>query len=617
MRIIDIDNQLCTQSYACVRECPVKAISVSSDDGKPFVNHDRCIGCGSCISVCGSSAISYQSAVEPTIALLQSGDKVAAIIDPTISGEFPDISDYRKFVEMIRSLGFSYVNEVSFGVDLVAKKYKGLFEGFKGKYYILANCPSVVSYIEKFHPDLIDNLAPVVTPMTATAKVVRAAYGKELKVVYIGPCLSAKHDATLHADDGKVDAVLTFQGLRKMFEHYQIKESKVEYSEFDAPIGNLGSLYPLAHGIIYAGGMHEDLLNGNVITIEGKENMIEALEEFDQYTERIKQHFNIFYDEGCLMGPGTTDKSLKFLRRTLVVDYAKKRLSNFDQQQWEKDMIRFAGIDLSRKYKRDDQRLPVPDSDRIEEILKSLGKAADQKASCSACGFRSCKDFAVSVSQGLTKPDMCLTFSLKSKQDYIKTLKNNNVKLKKQQLHLLESEKELRQENQKIKMSFDTTSALLQNLPSAALIVDDKLKVIESNQSFVKVLGEDAQLINEVIPGLIGADLKTLLPFNIYNLFSFVLENDEHVIGKDVHYGDGLLNVSIYSLKPNRVVGAVFRDMYVAEVRQEEIINRVTEVIDENLKMVQNIAFLLGEGASTTEKMLNSVIETYNKIKKP
>lgn len=584
----------------------------------PVVNHARCIGCGSCVSVCGSSAVTYRSAVQDTIELLESGNKVAAIVDPTISGEFPDITDYRKFVEMIRTLGFHYVNEVSFGVDLVARKYQELFTNFKGKYYLTSNCPTMVGYVEKYYPELTGNLAPFVNPMTAMAMVVRKAYGKELKVVFIGPCLSAKHEAGVFSGDGRVDAVLTFQGLRKMFDHFQIKESKVEYSEFDPPIGNLGSLYPLSNGILYAAGISEDLLSGKVITTDGEENMIQAVEEFSQSTEHIKKHFNIFYDEGCLMGPGTTDKSHKFLRRSLVVDYANKRLRDFDRPQWEKEMDTYASLDLSRTFQKDDdQRLPVPDNDRVEEILKSLGKGLHQEASCSACGFRSCRDFAVSVSQGITRPEMCLTYSLKTKQDYIKTLKNNNEKLKKQQEKLIGTEKELRNENQQIKLASETTSALLKNLPSAAVIVDDKLKVVESNESFVKVLGEDAQLINEVVPGLAGADLKTLLPYQIYNLFSFVLENDEHVIGKDVPYGDGLLNVSIYSLKPNKVVGGVFRDMYVAEVRQEEIINRVTEVIDENLKMVQNIAFLLGEGASNTEKMLNSIIETYNKVKKP
>lgn len=617
MQIINIDLSRCTKSYACIRECPVKAISVVSDGDWPEVNHDRCIGCGSCIYVCGSSAILPNSAVDDTISLLRSGATVVAIVDPTISGEFPDITDYRKFVEMIRSLGFSYVNEVSFGVDLVARRYRKLIHDFKGKYYIFSNCPSVVSYVEKFHPELTGNLAPIVTPMTAMARVVRKAYGKDVKVVYIGPCLSAKHEAGLYQDDGRVDAVLTFQGLRKMFDHFQVKESKVEYADFDAPIGNLGSLYPLSNGLLVAAGIDEDLLGSSVITAEGKDNMVEALEEFEHHTETIHKHFNIFYDEGCLMGPGTTDQSKKFLRRTLVVDYVNKRLKDFDLKQWEKEMDTYADIDLTRKFHPDDQRLASPDHEQIEEVLKSLGKEIGQYASCHACGFRSCRDFAVSVSQGLSRPEMCLTYSLKNKQDYIKTLKSNNEKLKKQQESLFHTEKELRHENQKIKLAFETNSALLQNLPSAAVIVDDKLKIIESNLSFVKILGEDAQVINEVIPGLIGADLKTLLPFDIYKLFNIVLETGENIVGKDVLHGDGLLNISIYSLKPGRIVGAVLRDMYVAEVRQEEIINRVTDVIDENLKMVQNIAFLLGEGASNTEKMLNSIIQTYNKIKNP
>jgi Na+-translocating ferredoxin:NAD+ oxidoreductase RNF subunit RnfB len=616
MQIIEITHSRCTQSYACIRTCPVKAISVRNNDGMPVVNHERCIGCGSCLSVCSSDAIHYQSSLETVMELLNSETQVAAIVDPTISGEFPDISDYRKFVEMIRTLGFEYVLEVSFGVDLVAARYRSLFNNFKGKYYLSANCPSVVRYVERFHPELTENLAPIVTPMTATAKIARMAYGDKLKIVFIGPCLSAKYEADIHDKKSKVDAVITFQELRKMFDHFQVKESKVEYSDFDPPIGNRGSLYPISSGVIYAAGISEDLLDGKVITTDGKDNMLEAVEEFSQHTEVIKKHFNIFYDEGCLMGPGTTDKSLKFLRRTLVVDYANKRLRDFDQKKWEEEMSSYGGLDLTRTFSPNDQRLPVPDADQVEEILKSLGKRPDQEASCSACGFRSCQDFAISISQGLTNPDMCLNFSLKNKQDYIKTLKNNNEKLKSQQEHLIENEKALRSDNQKIKQALETTSALLQNLPSAAVIVDDKLRVLVSNLSFVKVLGEDAEMINDVIPGLVGADLKTLLPYNIYNLFTYALEQDENVVGKDVTYNDRLLNVSVYSLKSKKVAGAVFRDMYVAEVRQEEVINRIHEVIDENLKMVQNIAFLLGEGASNTERMLNSIVKTYNKTQK-
>ncbi len=149
---------------------------------------------------------------------MKSEENVAAIVDPSISGEFPDITDYRKFVEMIRSLGFKYVNEVSFGVDLVAKAYKMLFDEKKGKYYITANCPAIVYYIEKYFPSLIGNIAPIITPpVMATANVVRETYGEDVRIVYIGPCIAAKREILRSDGVTKIDSVLTFRELRKLF----------------------------------------------------------------------------------------------------------------------------------------------------------------------------------------------------------------------------------------------------------------------------------------------------------------------------------------------------------------------------------------------------------------
>jgi Na+-translocating ferredoxin:NAD+ oxidoreductase RNF subunit RnfB len=616
MQLITIDLEKCNLSHACIRACPVKAITTHLDNDYPVVNHDRCIGCGSCLNVCSVDAVHYVSSIEQTIALLKGGEKVAAIVDPAISAEFPDITDYRKFVEMIRTLGFDYVNDISFGVDLIAQEYQKLFSNFKGKYYITANCPSVVSYVEKFTPELITNLSPLVNPMTATAKVVRKKFGTDIRVIAIGPCVSAKYEAHRHEDDGRVDAALTFQELREMFDKFGVKEAKVEYSEFDAPIGYMGSLYPLSTGILTAGGINIDMLEGMIITADGKINMLQAIEEFGKDTESIKKHFNLFYNEGCIMGPGNTSNEHKFLKKTLVLNYVKKRLKKLDKQQWQADLDYFSDLSFTRNFIKDDQRLTIPTEDQIEEILKSIGKTIDDKSSCSACGFGKCRDLAISISQGLSTSETCLSYSLKSKQDYIKTLKINNNKLRKQQQDQTEIEKLIKSENTQIKTKSETISSLLHKLPSAVVVADENLKVLESNEAFVKILGEDASLINDVIPGLIGADLKTLLPYNIYNLFNYVLQKDENIVGRDVQYQEGLLNISLFSLKQNKIVGAVFRDMYVAEVRQEEIMNRVSEVIDENLKMVQNIAFSLGEGASKTEKMLNSIIETYKKLKK-
>ena len=138
-----------------------------------------------------------------------------------------------------------------------------------------------------------------------------------------------------------------------------------------------------------------------------------------------------------------------------------------------------------------------------------------------------------------------------------------------------------------------------------------KRKGLHSNKAFVDILGEDVAIVNEVIPGLVGADLKALLPVPFYKMFAYVLNSDENIVNKDVHYGDNILSVSVFTIKKNKYVGGIIRDMYTPEVRKEQIVRRLTDVIDENFDMVQKIASLLGEGAAKTEKMLNSVIESY------
>lgn len=616
--LIKIDSNLCQACYACVRVCPVNALQVKVDQEAPVVVSERCIGCGSCLRVCAPMALTFRDSCAETKALLESGRKVAAIIAPSISGEFDDITDYRKFVKMIRELGFSYVNEVSFGVDMVANQYKELFTTFLGRYYVTANCPPIVAMIEKYYPDLIDNLAPIVSPMIASAQLARQLYGDDTAVVYIGPCIGAKDEALRYEGNSKVDSVLTFIELRRLFNEFHIKESTVEYSDFDPPLGYKGSLYAVSNGILQAAGLSEDLMNGNIITSEGKDNILEALKEFDSSIDFIRKHFNLFYCEGCLMGPGTSPGGKKYLRKTLVSDYANKKLKDFKISVWESACKKHSSLtDFRAMFAVDDQRVDQPLPEKVDEILKILGKPdAPDKLGCSACGYDSCRDFATAVAKGLTKTDMCISYSMKSKHDFIKTLKLTNEKLAKTQEALVESEHKARQEQQMATEALERTSTMLQKLPSAVVIVDENLKVIESNQSFIHTLGDEAAEINEVIPGLVGADLKTLLPFQFYKLFSAVLSNNENLVNRDVHLGERLLNVSVFSIKKGKIAGAVLRDMYLPEVRKEEVINRVTEVIDENLELVQKIAFLLGEGAAKTERMLNSIIESHKAGKK-
>jgi Na+-translocating ferredoxin:NAD+ oxidoreductase RNF subunit RnfB len=610
-QLITIKKEACILCYACVRICPVKAIKVGYEDNYPEVLDKRCIGCGSCLGVCAPNAIKYRSSIDPVKNILKENAKKAIIVDPALAAEFPDITDYRKFVTMLRKLGFEVVVEAAFGADLVARKYRELFTAGKGKYYLSANCPSVVSYVEKYFSHLTSNLAPIVSPMIATAMVVHKIYGTETKIVYAGACIASKNEVLRYEGDAKIDEVITFTELRELFKEFKIEESKLEYSELDEPLGQKGALFAISNGILQAAGIEEDLLTGKVIDAAGKYSMQHAVRDFEKHGQTIRSHFNIFYDEGCLMGPGMSPNGNKYLRRSHIIKYANKRIDALDKEKWLKWVYEFDQLNLNRTFTPDNQRLPEPSDQKINEILKVLQKDGMSDAGCSICGYESCRSFATAIGQGLARTDMCFSYTLHNRQEYIKNLKITNEKLAETKQALMESEKKARKEQQIAKEASDTIYAMLQKLPSSIVIVDQNLKILQANKSFIEMLGEEARSIDEVVPGLLGADLKLLLPYHIYNLFSYVVNEAHDIENRDIHFEDKLLNISIFTIRKGKIIGAVLRDMYVPEIRREEVIKKVTEVIDSNLAMVQKIGFLLGEGAAETERMLNAIIESH------
>ncbi len=607
--LVKIIEDKCTICYACVRACPVNAIKVEAEHAYPVVIPERCIGCGSCIKACKPVAIIHSDSRPEVRKLLKSGKDIAIAVDPTISAEFPDINDYRKLVRMLRELGFKYVVDTAFGVDLVANAYNHLLSSFKGKYYIFANDPVVNNYIKKFQPELISNLAPIVSPAIATAVVIREIYG-DIPVVFVGPLIASKKKEEMGSGKGELNSVLTFGEMRDLFSEFSIDQKQLEFSDFDPPHGNKGLLFPIAEGFLQAAGISQDLMEGKVTTVEGELEMKESLKEFQESIDIINTHFNIFYNE-YLMGPGTSSGGQKYIRQAEVKNYARKRVKELDAGKWEKMIEKHSGVDLSRTFKSDDQRLAHPSEKEIKEIMDDLKKDFSEDTGCGACGYDSCRDFAIAIAKGLATKEMCNQYTTRNRQEYIQSLKISNDKLAQAEKALRESERTARAEKESAKEASEIITAMLQKLPSGLVILDEKLKILQANQSFIDMLGEDAQEINEVIPGLSGADLKTLLPYSIYNLFTYVLNNNENIQNRDISYNDQLLNASVFVIRKSKIVGAVFRDMYSPEVRKEEVIKRVTEVIDKNLSLVQQIGFILGEGASDTEKMLNSIIEFY------
>ena len=613
--VIYINDEKCRNSYACVRVCPVNAIEVRPQKKHPSVLPDKCIGCGLCYISCSSHAIEFRDSKQEVKELLSSSRKTAALVAPSIASEFDDITDYRKFVAMIRALGFDYVHEDSFGVDLVAGKYKELFEKARGKYYITANCPVIVKFVEKYYPDLVHNLAPIVSPMVATATVIKNLYGDDVATVFIGPCIDAKDEKFLYSGGELIDSVLTFIELRQLFDEAGIQEKLVSMSEFDPPYGYWGALYPLAPGIIQAAGIRRDIATSSIITASGKEEVIEAINDFNRFINYILHHFNLFFCHGCLLGPGMENHTERFRRRALVRKYAQKRVDLLDKKKWEEDIKRWSKLDLSRKFNPNDQRIPDPPEEAINEVLNIITRGTEAGAlDCGICGYKSCRDFAITVARGLAIPEMCHAYNIRNKQEYIETLRQTNRKLAETKKALKESEEAARKEKEAAQDASEMLHSMLEKLPSGVVIVDNNLKIMHSNQSFINIAGEDAKAVSEIIPGLAGADLKTLLPFNVYNMFTYVMREDQPVLNKDVKHGERMLNISIFPIRKNKICGAVIRDIYSPDFHSEEVTSRISEVIEKNLEMVQKIGFLLGEGAAETEQMLNSIIESYKKI---
>jgi Na+-translocating ferredoxin:NAD+ oxidoreductase RNF subunit RnfB len=344
--------------------------------------------------------------------------------------------------------------------------------------------------------------------------------------------------------------------------------------------------------------------------LEGKDEMLQAVEQFENNITAIQRHFCIFFGNG-LDGPGMTKHGNRWYKEYQVIKYANKRIQNFFRVEWYDNLQKYMELDLTRSFTANDQRLPSPSEEKIKGILKELGKTESNNYGCEECGYSNCLDFAKDLANGITVPEMCISYARKSSKQFEESLHEMNEKLAQARKSLKESEAKTKVEKESAVQASELTNAMLEKLRSGVVIVDHMLKIVKANATFTTILGEEAEQINEVIPGLVGADLNKLVPANLVNLFSYVMTENESIENRDIQVGDVLLNVSIFSIEKGKIAGGIIRDMRAPEVQRAEVINRITDVIDRNLEMVQKIGFLLGEGATDIEHMLNSIIEFY------
>jgi PAS domain S-box-containing protein len=171
--------------------------------------------------------------------------------------------------------------------------------------------------------------------------------------------------------------------------------------------------------------------------------------------------------------------------------------------------------------------------------------------------------------------------------------------------------KQAEQKLERARESMIISSHMLHKIRAGIIIINTDFKVIDSNESFAELMGEEIQELYETIPGLRGADIKELVPDVIYKMVSSIMVSGENNLERDVKYQNKLLHVSVVTIYKQRVVGAVIRDMSAPMLVRDEIINRTQRVNKQNIEMVQKIAFLMGENAAQTEELLNSIIQSY------
>jgi signal transduction histidine kinase/iron only hydrogenase large subunit-like protein len=431
-------KERCRVCYTCVRECPAKAIRIA--DGQAEVLGERCIGCGNCVRVCSQHAKSVLNSIDPVIEMLRGPAKVVACVAPSFPAEFIDCTTLQ-LAGMIRGLGFWKVVEVSFGADLVAKRYRELLQTHNGQRYIATSCPALVAYVERYYPELVPHLAPIVSPMIAMARAMRRLHGADIKVVFIGPCIAKKGEAVSEEVAGEADAALTFAELRQMFMDRGLTPLNVMPSDFDGPRGGRGSLFSLSRGMLQAADLSEDLTAGEIVATDGRRNFMEAIKEFDE-GHLDSRLLEVLCCEGCIMGAGMTGETPIFSRRSRVSRYVRQRLSTMDNDRWKADMAAMDDLDLSRRYFPYDQRIPVPFKEELGMIMAAMGKfLPEDELNCGACGYDTCQEHAMAIFKGLAENKMCLPFTIEELKKTVQELAVSNNQLASTQAALMQSEK--------------------------------------------------------------------------------------------------------------------------------------------------------------------------------
>lgn len=553
MAYLNFNSQNCRNCYKCLRECPVKAISVIDD--KASIIEDLCILCGHCANVCRFNAKEVADDKAKVKALIASGKPVYVSLAPSFISSF-DVKGFTAMENALKSLGFTAVEETAVGAAAVTAEYKKLLDGGKYKNLIASACPAVVRLITQYYPDALPYLAPVDSPMVAHARQLKKEYGARAGVVFIGPCLAKKREAD---ESGVIDAVLTFDELDGLINEAGITlDSNLE----DDADSLRARYYPINRGIIKS---FDGFTDGyEYISIDGVARGKEVLQNIDTLSGMfIEMHACEF---SCINGPCVRSKGTGgFIKATEQVrSYTRSGLKNRPRA--------LRGGEFSHPYAKVPMKLVTPPEYEIRRILEATGKfKPEDELNCGACGYPTCRDKAIAVYNNMAQIDVCIPYMREKAES----------------------------------LSFD----IIQNSPNGILAVDESFRITDLN-------AKAAQLLSIPRTGYKGELLERY--FNPTD-FYIVAADSKPVDNKKLYLDKtgAWVEMSIRKVSGQNTLFCIMKDI-TAETADRQRLNKLKsdtyqttdEVIGKQMRVVQEIASLLGETAAETKIALLKLKQT-------
>lgn len=542
----------CKNCYKCIRHCPVKSIRFSANQA--HIVAEDCILCGHCFVVCPQNAKEIASETEKVKVLIQSGAPVYVSLAPSFVANYDGVG-IEAMKKALLKLGFSGVEETAIGATIVKREYENMMKR-KDKDVIISSCCHTVNLlIQKYFPSSLKYLADVLSPMQAHAINIKQRI-KNAKVVFIGPCVAKKDEAQISG--GIVDAVLTYEDLTKWFE----KENVVVEKETDVTEKSLARLFPTTGGILKTMNSNPDY---KYLAIDGIENCISVLKDL----ESGKIH-SCFIEMSSCVGSCASGPVMEKYHRTPLQDYF--AVANYAGKK-DFDVVQPDSSDL-RKYFPPIVRNNVPPMDyEITDILHKMGKfKPEDELNCGSCGYDSCREKAIAIYQGKAEISMCLPY-LKDKAE-----------------------------------SF--SDCIVNNTPNGLIVVNENLEVQQINGVARKIT--NVQRSSDVLGESVSRILDTAI-------FEKVLKNKRSVRNQKTYLADYNKYVEqtvVYDLAYHLLV-CIMRDITEEEGEKEkkESISRQTvevadKVVDKQMRIVQEIASLLGETVAETKIALTKLKES-------